>query len=153
MSTPIKIKIEGLDKLRAAFQQSPSTIRDQIQKALNTSVILVERNAKLEAPVGVTGHLKSRMRHSVAPFRGTVEPTVKYAFGVHEGTKPHWVAIDSLEKWAKRKGINPYALQKSIAKKGTKANPFMERAAKKSESKVQITFQTAINNITKQLAV
>lgn len=153
MAVPIKIQIKGLKELRTVFKKSPEIVRDQLQRAITLSTALVSRKAKLEAPVGVSGHLKSRIRIRISPFRGIIEPTVKYGLYVHKGTRPHWTGVGNLRKWAKRKGINPYALQKSIAKKGTKANPFMKRAAKKSESKVQAIFQRAINNITKQLTV
>lgn len=147
----IKIEIEGLNKLKTAFRKSPEIVRDQIQKAITQSIFLVHREAKLEAPVGVTGHLRSRMGKQITPFRGVIGPTVEYGLFVHEGTSPHWTSVKNLEKWANKKGINPFALQRSIARKGTKANPFMTRAVDQSEGKVQEFFQLAIDNVLKQL--
>lgn len=51
----------------------------------------------------------------------------KYGYYLHTGTKgPRKPPpIDALKSWADRKGINPYALQKSIAKNGTKAQPWL----------------------------
>lgn len=51
-----------------------------------------------------------------------------YAPYVHFGTRPHWVGVDKIRAWAEDHGINPYALQWSIAQKGTRANPFIDRA-------------------------
>ena len=47
---------------------------------------------------------------------------------VWKGSRPHWTSVRNLEGWAYRHGINPYALQRSIAEKGTRPNPFVERA-------------------------
>jgi hypothetical protein len=67
--------------------------------------------------------------------------TIKLQFGansdhavfVHDGTKPHWVPIAPLEKWARKKLNVPvaeaknvaFAVARKIAKKGTKAKPFL----------------------------
>jgi phage gpG-like protein len=78
-----------------------------------------------------------------------VGTNLKYAIYVHEGTKPHWAPIKPLLEWVEKKGIvGTYsvktrkrtggkkkiadenmsmarAVQRSIAKKGTKAKPFL----------------------------
>lgn len=49
-----------------------------------------------------------------------------YGEMVNEGTKPHMPPISAIEGWSKRKGINPWALAKSIDKYGTRAQNFMQ---------------------------
>ena len=56
----------------------------------------------------------------------------KYADYVEKGTKPHWTSVRNLESWARFRGINPYVLQRSIARKGTKAHPFEQRTAQRA---------------------
>jgi len=57
-----------------------------------------------------------------------------YADFVEYGTKPHWMPIKPLLKWAetkfgKKEGKNiAYAVQQSIAKKGTVPHPFIRNA-------------------------
>jgi len=54
---------------------------------------------------------------------------LNYAMYVEEGTAPHWTSVDNLKKWAKDKLGDEnlaYALQKSIAVKGTKPHPFIK---------------------------
>lgn len=49
---------------------------------------------------------------------------LKYGDYIETGTKPHYAPMSALKKWAKRKGLNPWAVQQSIAKKGTKPHPW-----------------------------
>ncbi|EKD89640.1 MAG: hypothetical protein ACD_33C00022G0001 [uncultured bacterium] len=51
----------------------------------------------------------------------------KHAIYLDKGTRPHMPPVDKIKKWAASKGINVWALAKSIAKKGTKAYPFLYR--------------------------
>ena len=47
------------------------------------------------------------------------------------GTDPHWPPIEPLKRWAQQRGINPYAVQKSISKKGTDPHPWLNPARDK----------------------
>ena len=56
---------------------------------------------------------------------------LKYAAAVEFGSVPHWAPIAPLKQWAKRKLGDEgaaYAVQKTIAKKGTKPKPFLRPA-------------------------
>ena len=50
----------------------------------------------------------------------------KYAAYLDQGTKPHPVPPKALEKWARKKGLNEYAVSANIKKYGTKAYPFLD---------------------------
>ena len=55
----------------------------------------------------------------------------KHSEAMEYGTKPYWMPIDPLKEWARRKLGDEkaaYAIQKSIAKKGIRAQPFMRPA-------------------------
>ena len=56
-----------------------------------------------------------------------------------------------LNMWAKSKGINPYALQRSIAKKGTKAHPFLQRTLNEVDSQVLPDFNKGIGKIIERI--
>jgi len=149
MPEGITIKIEGLEKLKDAFKKSPGIVREQIQKAIALSVALVNREAKIEAPVR-TGRLRSSIRSRIQPFKGIVEPTVDYAIYVHEGTSAHIIRPVRRKALYWKGAKHPV---KMVHHPGTKANPFMKRGAEKAEGKVQAIFQRAINNIARQLAI
>ena len=42
-----------------------------------------------------------------------------------EGTRPHMPPVSEIRPWAQSKGLNEWAVAKSIAKKGTKAHPWL----------------------------
>jgi HK97 gp10 family phage protein len=86
----IRITIQGIDKVRAAFAKFPDTIGPHLRDASMKSAFLIEGAAKKLSPVD-TG----RMRASIATSLGIrdrgitaiVQTNVHYAIHVHEGTK------------------------------------------------------------------
>lgn len=78
---------------------------------------------------------------------------LKYGDYVETGTKPHYVPIAALKKWAKRKGLNPWAVQKSIGIKGTKPQPWkysIDEAIKASIDKVIKAYATDVKKYIKE---
>jgi len=57
--------------------------------------------------------------------------TKQYWLFIHEGTKPHRTSVKNLTWWAKRHNINPYALQKIIARKWTKWRKWIPKVLEK----------------------
>lgn len=145
----IKIEIKGLDKLKRAFREAPREVADQIQKAINQSVVLVQANARKEAP-HKTGTLQRGIKFKVSPFKGRVESTTDYGIYVHEGTKAHIIRPVRKKALFWKGASHPV---KMVHHPGTKANPFMTKGASRSEGQVQRVFQIAVNkalsNITK----
>jgi len=149
MAAPVKIKIKGLDELKAAFKRSPAIVSSQIHKAIALSVALVNRETKMEAPVK-TGRLRAGIRSRISPFRGMVESTVAYGIFVHEGTSAHIIRPVRKKALYWKGAAHPV---KSVQHPGIKANPFMKKGAERAEGKVQATFQIAINNVVRKLAL
>ena len=150
MPEAFKVKIKGLDELTSALRKSPIIAGKHIGKAIALSVALVNRNAKLEAPVGKTGMLKSGIHSRINPLNGKVESTVGYGVFVHEGTSPHIIRPVKKKALYWKGAAHPVKL---VRHPGTKANPFMKRGAERSEIGVQGLFSKAIDNIVKQIAV
>lgn len=146
---PINIQIKGLEELKTAFRKSPMIVGQEVQKAIALSVGLINRNAKMEAPVK-TGTLRRGIRSKFSPFRGSVESTLAYGIYVHEGTSAHIIRPIRKKALYWKGARHPV---KSVRHPGTRANPFMKRGAEKSEGQVQAIFQKAINNVTKKMAV
>lgn len=74
------------------------------------------------------GQLRNSIQFDITED-GSIEFTmVDYAKYVEFGSKPHWTSVENLKKWAKDKLGDEnaaYALQKHIAKHGTKPHPFI----------------------------
>lgn len=120
--------------------------------ALKNSAGIVQRQEYKEAPRGVTGGVIKSIRQIVAESMAIVGPTSKYAIFINNGTKPHMPPVDAITKWAESKGIEPWAVAMSIKKKGTKANPFVQRTFDKTSPEVIAEFATATRLITASLA-
>jgi len=154
----IKVEIKGIKEFKAALKKSPRIAKEEIGNAVQKATLEIRGQVKREAPVD-DGKLRQNIYSDVKGLRGTILPiraSQKYAICVHEGTKPHHPPVKEgkgIHKWATKKGLNPYAVAKSIAKKGTKANPFMDRAVNKTKSKVNQFFEKALENIVNRMAV
>jgi hypothetical protein len=150
-----EIKIENINEIREAFRMYPVAANREIQKGLLESGKVIAGREKREAPVGVTAHLKQSIGIRLKKGSVIIVPKKKYAVAVHEGTKPHYVSVKNkrapLRIWAIKKGINPYALQKSIMRKGTKANPFVDRTIQKAEYRVRRIFVSVLEKIIKSI--
>ena len=123
MSETFSIKIEGLKKLQSAIKRSPEIVKRQIEIAIKKSTALVNRNAKIEAPVK-TGRLRIGIHSRISPFRGIVESTVKYSYWVHKGTDPYIIRPTRKKALFWKGAAHPV---KSVSHPGIKANPFFKR--------------------------
>lgn len=107
-------------------------------------------------PVGVTGDLRRRnqlVKTQITSYGvvGGWENTLEYAPYVEYGTRPHYPPLSAIWAWAKKKGVDPFALQQSIGMWGTEAHPFMAPGKFAAESRLRPEFEGAIKRIVKAL--
>ena len=122
-------------EVREALRIAPQRVIAGINKSLRRSAVYAQGAFRRNMPAGATGMLRKNTSFKfLNQITVRVEPNEKYADYVETGTKPHWAPVSSLERWAKLKGINPYALQRGIAKHGTKAHPYLDKSIKETES-------------------
>ncbi|MEI7890919.1 MAG: HK97 gp10 family phage protein [bacterium] len=145
-----EIKINNLDKIQKLIMSYPMQSAMNFNEAITKTLIAVERYAIMGAPVD-TGRLRSNWRLSVQMLRGELVNTTEYAIFVAKGTKPHWPPIKAITKWANRKGIPPFLVARSIARKGTKANPFFDNAVSVGQVIADDEFQKALDKTIKEL--
>ena len=150
--TQMSLEIKGFDKLIGIAERYPSVSEKFINLAINRSLLRVWAAEKQQAPFGVSGILRDNWRVDMGRFTGRLYSLAKYATDVEKGTAPHFVPVDEIAPWAKKKGLNPWAVAKSIAKKGTKANPFFARSINDATAGVNEEFKNAMKSITSQLA-
>lgn len=152
------ISIQGLDELRAKFQKSPQKVSAELYKALLKSGITMQRLGREEAPID-RGQLRNKIKYMLRAGSVEIGPRgVPYAAAVHEGSRPHFPPIkaltgreESLDLWARRHGMDPFLLARSIARKGTRANPFMTRALGRGTNDVRRLFNVAVQRIVEEL--
>lgn len=117
--------------------------RFDTRRAFTRAAAVVQNNAKDRAPVD-TGHLRRNIS-SVATENeaviGVSLAIVPYAAAIEFGSVPHWTSVKNLEEWARKHGINPYALQRSIAHKGTPAHPYLRPGLEASAKQIGDIFR------------
>jgi hypothetical protein len=149
----IQIKIENLDNIRKALTLAPVTVAKHVNTAIKQTFLIDIHNAKQQTTPVDTSNLIGNWEMKLSNLKGTYGPKAKYAYGVHEGTKPHPVGIKKIEGWAVRHGWDPYALQAHINRHGTKANPFLQKALDMSLPNINKRFETALKKAMQEIAL
>lgn len=148
----VSVKIQNLKEVQAALKKSPKIVSKHINKAIDRSITRIMEEGKINSPSGFGHQLKTNWEKRVSTLRGETYPNVNYAIYVHEGTRPHWTSVKNLEGWARVKGVNPYAVQRSIAMKGTKANPFLRKAVDSVEGEINNIFKDRLSDALEEVA-
>lgn len=84
----MSVKIEGLDKLMAAYAKSPSIVASAFKDAITRALFGIEAAAKPITPID-TGFLRNSMATSLFTdaIGGQLVNTAPYASYVHDGTE------------------------------------------------------------------
>jgi hypothetical protein len=102
---------------------------EEIKKIFDTwgqdTVIAIQATLTAQRSVA-TAQLRASIKYALG--EDFVQFTMlEYGQYLETGTRPHWVPIGPLKRWATIKGMSksaPYAIRASIKKKGTRAHPF-----------------------------
>lgn len=143
-------------KVRKLLLNAPGAINQRIRKLIEGGAIDFQRSMRMRAPVGVTGNYRRSIIYRLWPgqLRAEVWPDIAYAEDLENGTAPHYVDASPgspLAKWAKLKGLDPYAVQHSIATKGTRPQPIVGRTFRKMGPKVEADIAQGISDLAKEL--
>lgn len=140
------LTIKNLDEIERMFKKAPGKMLDGIHKAIQRSILIIERNAKREAPVnkGTGGGTLRQSIKSKMSGRATGEVSVeaKYAMFVHEGTRPHVIRPTRMKALANTREGKFFG--RLVMHPGTQPNPFLERAVKQSEDDINREFDKII---------
>lgn len=160
----LSLQIQGpvLEKIKIGDRITRSVFQDAVKDG---STLMMENSIR-EAPAS-TGNLRKSIRREISGsgLVASIFPSVVYAAELHGNfdgsdgafTPPRMIPAreaapgGTLYRWAKKKGLNPYAVRASIAKKGVKRNRYLKRAADESTPGVQSIFETALDTLTKKM--
>ena len=158
----MQLQGEILKKIKIADKTSRSVFQDAMRDA---STLVMESTIRT-AP-GSTGTLRKSIRREISGsgLQAAIFPVVEYGVFLHgpfEGSggrsRPFTIPAreaqegGTLYRWAKKKGMNPWAVRASIKKRGIKFNPFLKKAADESENGVQAIFEKSISDLAAKLA-
>ena len=152
----MSVEIRGLEKLVKLADRYPAISEKHVNRAIQRSLIRVQDDAKRNAPFGTTGQLRQNWALNLGRFQGSLKSQANsngffYGSAVEFGTRPHFPPVGALSLWARRKGLNPFMVARSIARKGTRANPFFSKAIKAQQSAINNEFSDAIDAILKEI--
>ncbi|HOB89786.1 MAG TPA: hypothetical protein PKG74_00435 [Candidatus Colwellbacteria bacterium] len=159
----LKLQLEGdvLKKIKVANEKTRQLFKDAVRDG---STLMME--SAIRSTPASTGNLRKSIRREISGsgLRATIFPSVVYGAFLHgefQGgpaySKPFTIPArearegGTLYRWAKKKGLNPYAVRASIAKKGIKHNPFLKAAAEESTPGVQAIFERALDKLAASL--
>lgn len=140
----------------AMLEKAPVMVSTRLRNLVEAGAVAVQREMRQAAPVGVTGQLRGSVRYTFTPFAlsAEVSPNVPYAAPVETGSKAHFPPYGEgtpLAAWAKLKGLNPFLVARSISRKGTKANPFVQHTYDKMKPIIEAEFNSGIGLLAKEL--
>lgn len=142
---PVSLEVRGRIEARDKIVQVERDLRGTpFVNSIVQAALIVEGDAKRLAPVD-TGRLRGSIAHEIRSMsgltgedvvQGVVGTNVIYAAAVHDGSRPHWVPIRALEVWASRHGVSARAVQLAIARRGTRARPFLRQAFEQNRARI-----------------
>lgn len=157
------VEIHGLKELEGKIGRAPEIVRDELVGAMGKSVLLVERGAKVKAPVNI-GQLRSSISGQVKQplgdeVIGVIGSELEYAPAMEKGATPHFPPMRPLAYWAQRKlGVDPgsarklaFLIARKIARYGLRARPYLEPALDEAQAGIVRLFEAAGRNIAKRL--
>lgn len=154
--TEARLELVGGEQLRRAMRD-PEFVRGPATSFIRSAAFEILGHAQQNAPSNV-GRLRNSLTvsmgsgvhvHGGAAADGSVSARVgtnlQYAKPVEFGSRPHWAPIAPLEFWVRRKLRPPsnrvrgiaFAVQRKIARVGTKAQPYLEPAIGQSKGFIE----------------
>ncbi|MCG9597060.1 hypothetical protein L1D15_10010 [Vibrio sp. Isolate25] len=149
----VELHTSALDE---AFRTAPDALNKHLKAGIRTAGSLVSRAAREEAPEAESTLTHSIRSNQVGELQRMVTSSLRYnAFVVGE-TGPQGIPpIQSVLDWVRVKRIQPnnpkhdqrdlaFMIARSIARNGTAANDFYDRAAEQTQDKVAQILQRSV---------
>ena len=115
------------------------------QKLIECLADVAYSSAFYEAPWR-TGHLAQSLIKQVEQFTATVSPMASYAVFIEEGTRPHEIRPVRARALCFESASGGLVFSQLVHHPGTKANPFMRRAADETARQAPTVFQELWNS-------
>lgn len=137
----VEMKINvNQQQLLLAFQRAPDTLKKNMSQAISRIVAGITRTARINAPKAFSTLTQSIIGRRLSPLHGEVVAGVNYAEYVEDGRKPGKMPPpENIFDWLVVKNIHPedphmdtgdlaWAIAQSIAREGTKPQPYLKPA-------------------------
>jgi len=155
MPMEVEIKLSGFPA--DATGEGLDIYRMKMGQALRLSLDKIKNEAKKLTPVNNGALAKSiewlDYHTTGGEMYGIVSTPLQYGIPIEYGTAPHWVPIAPLKLWAKRVFGDEsvaYAVQKAIARRGTKGRFMFRQGFAMSKRSINTYFQAAAKGIVRE---
>ncbi len=141
----VTLQLIGADKLASAFGRAPGVVAAELRGAMTASLLRIESGARSKAPrrTGrLAGSISHRITGSGTNLVGEVGPSVQYGLYVETGTRPHWMPP----------GILPFPAMRTIARRGTRAQPYLIPAFEQARGAIEKDFEAVGIKLVESLA-
>lgn len=134
----LTMKVGHVDRAIEEMAQYDRRAHSRIGDATQETARVIADRARGLAPK-FNGDLAASIRPSMgsgligSTASAEVVAHANYAAYVEYGTAPHRPPIQAISDWAYAHGMSPWALQKSIAERGTRPHPYMRPAAESEQ--------------------
>ena len=156
MAAPtLSISIDDRQLVRL-MRKYPVEIDNAFKRILSDGSIIVQKELRETAPVGVTQDLSRKIQRTVTRTQARIRPMAGYTYWVEHGRgagkMPPWSGSEGedFRKWVALKlgtSVPPFVVARAIAKKGTKPQPFVEPAYRKTQPLVRRYAQGEVSRI------
>jgi hypothetical protein len=137
-------ELRGVERLQAGLRRAPNTLQQASRQAMEASLLLVEADARRNVKQDtrrLAGSITHRVSGSGDNLTGRVGPSAAYGFWVEFGRRPgKRPPVAALQGWARRHGVNAYALARAIGRRGIKPAPFLVPAYQKNRRRIEELF-------------
>lgn len=150
------------EQLQKAVQKAPGALRHRLKAAVSRGALELSRDARRHAPKAfttLTNSIRSRVDGELARIVG---PNVNYGTYVEQGTGPGGApSLQTMLDWVRVKRITPnnpqhnerdlaFIIRRSIARKGTKPQKYMEPAVEAKQDRIVRLLHSAVSNALKE---
>ncbi len=151
-------------RLIEAFEAGPELLNKHLNRAIGRVVREIARDARKGAPKASSVLANSISQRQVNPLTGEVFSVVDYARMVEEGTGPGgWPPPRALLDWIRVRRIQPrragmdeeelaYLIGRSINRRGTPAQPYMQPALEDNRARATRRFDDAIDDALREIS-
>ena len=131
MASPVLEIIVNDRQLRKLYKQYPIQIDNAFKRILSDGSIIVQKELRDTAPVGVTQNLARNVQRTVSKYQARIRPLASYTYWVEYGRSagkmPPWSGSEGedFRKWVALKlgsEVPPFVVARAIGKKVLRRN-------------------------------
>lgn len=150
----MSVELQGLIETQRRMENLVAELHgSKMLNAMRDATLIVERDAKLGAPVD-TGRLRSSITPEIRADEneviGVVGSSVTYAPYVELGYRGHWLPPGVLMVWAERHHMDPKKFEGMVYLKGKEGVRFLQNAFEKNRERIERIIGDAVEMIVKE---